>query len=65
MNKPNPSNATLQELWTIKDETAARFKSTADYFEYLQSQIDSSPSKAKSVAKRIPQARRPRVLQAH
>ena len=58
MNKQPSAKATLQELWTIKDETAARFKSAADYFAYLQSQTKGSFGIAKPVLKRTSLARR-------
>lgn len=30
-----PADDTLRELWAIKDGTAARFKTVAQYFAYL------------------------------
>lgn len=52
MNKKITANATLQELWTIKDQTAARFKSAADYFAYLQSKTSASLVSAKPARKK-------------
>lgn len=51
MNKPIPQNTALQELWAVKDATAKRFKSAAEYFEYLQSSPELSPSLANLVPK--------------
>lgn len=35
MNKSRTADNTLTELWAVKDETAARFKSAADYLAHL------------------------------
>ena len=64
MNKLPDVNATLEELWTVKDQTAERFKSAADYFVYLQSQTKTSSSNAKPVLKKVSLARRGKVLES-
>lgn len=35
MNKHLTADNTLIELWAVKDETAARFRSAADYLAHL------------------------------
>lgn len=35
MNKRNTSDETLRELWAIKDETAARFRTAGEYLRHL------------------------------
>jgi hypothetical protein len=62
MTKLTSASATLEELWTIKDQTAERFKSAADYFAYLQSQTKGSSSRVKPVLKKASLARRVRAL---
>lgn len=58
MNKQLAADDTLRELWAIKDETAARFKTVAQYFEYLtQSSRSPQPrSPATSPVQKRPRA---------
>lgn len=35
MNKYPSADDTLLELWAIKDETAARYKTVAEYFAHI------------------------------
>jgi hypothetical protein len=57
----NLAKNTLQELWSIKDETADKFSSVSAYFEYLKTsqklqtksakRASSSATKAKAIVK--------------
>jgi hypothetical protein len=54
MTKFLPTDETLKALWTVKDETAARFKSVGEYFAYLKAPApkQARPSLAKSAKSR-------------
>jgi hypothetical protein len=64
MNKQLSANATLNELWAVKDQTAARFKSAADYFAHLQSHTSKSSTNAKPERKKAAPVRRSKTLMA-
>ena len=51
MNKYQPADDTLRELWAIKDETATRYKTVAQYFAHL-GLTQALPKKPASVATR-------------
>ncbi len=44
MTKRQTTDDTLVELWKIKDETAQRFQTAAEYFQYLG--MDKTPRKS-------------------
>lgn len=49
MNKHRISDDTLRELWMIKDETAQRFRTVAEYFQYLGLAASSSKVATRAV----------------
>ena len=56
MNKHVTADNTLTELWAVKDETAARFRSAAEYLAHLGL---STQTRAKRPVLHVPCARRP------
>jgi hypothetical protein len=50
MNKYPSTDDTLRELWAIKDETAARYKTVAEYFAHLG--LTQAPKRPSRVASR-------------
>ncbi len=48
MNNYPSADDTLRELWAIKDETAARYKTVAEYFVHLG--LTQAPKRPSSVA---------------
>ena len=53
MSKYQPADDTLRELWAIKDETAARYKTVAQYFVHLG--LPQAPAqKLASVTSKLP-----------
>ena len=64
MTKKFTNNTTLQELWAIKDDTAERFKSVADYFAHLRTITKVSPGQAESVVKKRSAIRRYKAVSA-
>ena len=57
--KYQPADDTLLELWAIKDETAARYKTVAQYFAHLglpQAPAHKPPSIASKPPKRAKRA---------
>jgi hypothetical protein len=65
MTKQAAPTDTMQELWLIKDETAARFQTVAAYFEHLGMPTPQQHSKVKAVPKKANRIGRVSVLQAH
>lgn len=65
MTKPAATTDTMQELWLIKDKTAARFQTAAAYFEHLGMSTLRQPSKVKSAPKKVSRNKRSNVLQTH
>jgi hypothetical protein len=65
MAKQTVPTDTMQELWLIKDETAARFHTVAAYFEHLGMSTQRQPSKAKAASQKLVRSRRANVLQTH
>ena len=55
---------TMSELWVIKDATATKFQSVADYFVYLGTSVKPQNSKAKTTLKK-PRTPRTRQLSVH
>jgi hypothetical protein len=58
MTKATTADETLRELWAIKDDTAARFRSVAAYVEHLK-QAQRLPASAPTAAKKPKLSTRP------
>jgi hypothetical protein len=62
---PTPAD-TMQELWQVKDHTAARFATAAAYFEHLAAAQPKRPAgKIHSTPAKVSRDRQAGALQAH